>query len=194
MRQKVQEKYQALLYDEPRWAGIPKDDYKFMVSENGIPLEIIDLSGRSSHILGNLEYCNIRLNHPTISRYHAIIQYRSKADEKYKPGMSICDLCSSYGTFLNGYPVRPNTYVQITDGDIIRFGHTRRTFVLLIFKNDKKEELKKLEVDIDEEIDQTELPLDDPRSTLRRWFEKERLDLEYKIKFEGTKPFACTIE
>jgi len=52
--------------------------------------------------------------HPTISRFHAVLQYRSTfstSDENR--GFYLYDLDSTHGTFLNRLRIKPKTYVKV---------------------------------------------------------------------------------
>lgn len=246
----IREKCQPLPYKEPSWGGVPKDDYKLEVLKCGIILETINLSKKSNFVVGRLPICDIALAHPTISRYHAIIQYRKEGDDKNDPGMYIYDLESTHGTFWNGKRIMPNIYARIQDGHMIAFGCSQRKFILQAPTNDREEEseltvtelkekrrlqleeeekirikehlrmedeerLKKekqeaegidwgMGEDADEETDLTENPfaqsdneklfLDDPKKTLKGWFEREGYDLRYQVEDKGIGRFACTIE
>ncbi len=50
---------------------------------------------KSFLVMGRLPVCDIELEHPSVSRYHAVVQF-SLADEA-----KLFDLGSSHGTFLN---------------------------------------------------------------------------------------------
>ena len=59
---------------------------------------------------------NIIINHQSISKDHAIIEF-NKAYTAF-----ISDMHSSNGTFVNGTKISPNTKHKLTQNDIIRFG------------------------------------------------------------------------
>ncbi|XP_029679516.1 kanadaptin isoform X2 [Formica exsecta] len=231
-------------YLEPKWSGKPTEEYKLEVLKSGIILEKIDLTERSFYILGRLPSCNLSLAHPTISRYHAIIQYRTMEDENNSKGFYLYDLESTHGTFWNGHRIKPRTYVRLHDGHMIKLGCSQRKYILQA-PNDQEEESelsvtqlkeKRLEElrerksrqqeeeeaeerakqaaenegidwgmgeDADEETDLTENPyasmvdeelyLDDPKKTLRGWFEREGYDLQYQVEEKGIGQFLCWI-
>ena len=53
----------------------------------------IDLNGRSRTLFGRLDTCNVRLEHPTVSRYHAVLQYKpNKVDGDIEEGFYLYDL------------------------------------------------------------------------------------------------------
>ncbi|XP_070153099.1 kanadaptin isoform X2 [Polyergus mexicanus] len=231
-------------YLEPKWGGKPSEEYKLEVLKSGIILEKIDLTERSFYILGRLPSCNLSLAHPTISRYHAIIQYRTMEDENNSKGFYLYDLESTHGTFWNGHRIKPRTYVRLHDGHMIKLGCSQRKYILQApndqeeeselsvtqLKEKRLEELQERKIrqqeeeeaeerakqatenegidwgmgeDADEETDLTENPyasmadeelyLDDPKKTLRGWFEREGYDLQYQVEEKGIGQFLCWI-
>lgn len=52
--------------------------------------------------------------HPTISRYHAVLQYRStfSADDESR-GFYLFDLGSTHGTFLNKNRLKPESFTRV---------------------------------------------------------------------------------
>ncbi|XP_066580937.1 kanadaptin-like [Prorops nasuta] len=239
-----------LPYKEPSWSGIPEDEYQIEILKSGVILETIDLSKKSYYVIGRLPSCNIPLAHPTISRYHAILQYRSVPNENNKKGFYLYDLGSTHGTFWNGHRIRPNMYVKLHGGHMFKFGCSQRKFILQAPDDDQEEEselsvtelkeqrrseleererlekeykLQKEEEerlnkekeenegidwglgeDADEEGDLTENPfaiandeelfLDDPKKTLRGWFEREGYDLQYQTEERGFGQFLCWVD
>nr|KYP76470.1 Uncharacterized protein ZK632.2 [Cajanus cajan] len=74
-------------------------------------------------MFGRLDLCDFVLEHPTISRFHAVIQFKRRGDAY------LYDLGSTHGTFLNKNQVEKNTYVDLHVGDVIRFGRSSRLFI-----------------------------------------------------------------
>ncbi|XP_011870899.1 PREDICTED: kanadaptin [Vollenhovia emeryi] len=232
-------------YLEPKWGGKPISGYKLEILKSGMILEKIDLTERSFYVIGRLPSCNLSLAHPTISRHHAIIQYRATGDEKNSTGFYLYDLESTHGTFWNGHRIKSRTYVRLHGGHMIRFGCSHRKYILQAPLNDQEEEseltvtqlkekrleeLQEREIrqkeeeeakerarqaaedegidwgmgeDANEETDLTENPyasmvdeelyLDDPKKTLRGWFEREGYDLQYQVDEKGIGQFLCWI-
>lgn len=82
--------------------------------KGGISLRNIPLDARSFHSFGRLDSCHVVMAHPTISRYHAVLQFRSTfSSEDEKRGFYLYDLGSTHGTFLNKYRIVPKTYVKV---------------------------------------------------------------------------------
>ncbi|XP_015602841.1 kanadaptin [Cephus cinctus] len=244
------DKQLPLPYREPNWGGQPEQDYKLEVLKSGVILETHDLTKKSFHVFGRLPACDISLAHPTISRYHAVLQFRAVDDEKHPKGFYLYDLGSTHGTFWNGNRIRPNTYARVQGGHMIRFGCSQRKFILQAppedveeeselsltelkekrrldleerarMENERKVEEEEAErlrkeqeenegidwgmaEDADEETDLTENPyastnneelfLDDPKKTLRGWFEREGYDLQYQTEDKGIGQFLCWVE
>lgn len=244
--QKLKEKSVPLPYKEPTWSGIPVAKYCFEVLKEGRIIETTGLSNKPFYVIGRLSTCDIQMAHPTISRYHAIMQYRKDGDEQNSAGFYVFDLGSTHGTFLNKYRIKSNIHVRVRVGHILKFGNSTRMFILQGPDTDQeqeseltvtelqekrkmeKEERKKEEYmremeekrreereeeegidwgmgeDADEETDLSENPyavapneelyIDDPKKTLRGWFEREGYDLEYNVEEKGFGQFLCTVE
>ncbi|XP_034945991.1 kanadaptin [Chelonus insularis] len=235
-----------LNYKEPAWSGKPQNRYKIEVLKSGVILDTVDLTQKSFYVIGRLPMCDIPLAHPTISRFHAILQYRLEGDDKNGPGYYLYDLESTHGTFWNGCRIRPKTYVRLRGGHMVKFGCSQRKFIiqtpsdeveeeseysvselkemrrLELLKKEKEEKLRLEEEkmkkekeeaegidwgiseDADEESDLAENPyamtnneelfLDDPKKTLRGWFEREGYDLQYQTEEKGVGQFLCWVE
>ena len=102
----------------------------------------------SSQVFGRLPVCDVALDHPSISRYHAILQYRptdattTTADDEggernplpssgtNEAGFYVYDLNSTHGSFLNKSKLRPRVYYRVRVGQMVRFGGSSRLFVL----------------------------------------------------------------
>lgn len=241
-------------YVEPSWSCKPDDEYSFEILKNGQIIETVsNLEKRSHWSFGRLPIVNhIELAHPTISRFHAVLQYRGEvaADEektsKPGPGWYIYDLGSTHGTFVNKQRVPVKTYIRLRVGYMLKMGASTRTFILqgptydeevvkaesitemkeqkqkaieeILLKKEqaKSEEEEKIRAkeaegiswgmseDAEDEPDLSvnpfavsqyeELFLDDPKKTLRGFFEREGLELEYKTEDLPQQTFVCKVE
>lgn len=240
------QKHLPLPYKEPAWSGTPPEGYKVEILKSGVILDTIDLSKKSFHVIGRLPVCDIPLAHPTISRYHAILQYRAEGDDKNEPGFYLYDLESTHGSFWNSCRIRPKTFVKLKGGHMLRFGCSQRKFIVQTPPEDEEmeseysvtelkemrrqelmtrekeqqiqEEMERLKKekeeaegidwgmgeDADEDSDLTENPfamsnneelfLDDPKKTLRGWFEREGFDLQYQAEEKGIGQFLCWVD
>lgn len=72
-----------------------------------------NLRRRSFIVFGRIHCCDVVMAHPTISRYHAVLQYRGVPDGDEEKGFYLYDLDSSHGTFLNRARLKPNIYVRV---------------------------------------------------------------------------------
>lgn len=246
-------------YVEPKWSHSPDSNliYSFEVLKGGQIVENFkNLQSKAFWKIGKLPNNDIVMAHPTISRFHAVIQYRPKLhssdnsdDEddisysqqssqkpKIEKGWYIYDLNSTHGTFLNKMRVPPKTYVRLRVGYMLKFGSSTRNYILqgpgfdeeaaseLTITEMKELRLKKqqevqeklieeekqkeergiswgMTEDADEETDLThnpfastnneELFLQDPKKTLRGFFEREGLDLDYKMDELSNGTYTC---
>ena len=77
---------------------------------------------------------DIVLNHPSISKKHAVIDYDSEINNAF-----ITDLNSTYGTFLNESKISENTPMKLTHGDILTFGQSETKYTYLLSDEKKIE-------------------------------------------------------
>lgn len=244
-------------YKVPKWSKPPSADqiYRFEVLKSGqIIEEVKDLQQQAIWSFGRASENDVAMAHPTISRYHVVLQYKPKANveeeennSKSEPeqpeGWYIYDLGSTHGTFMNKQRVPPRTYIRIRVGHMLQLGISTRVYILQGPSDDeepesvlsvtelreqrkqqvaaaaaekirKAEELKERErnegvswgmgEDADEETDLAHNPyastnnedlfFDDPKKTLRGFFEREGLTLEYKCDELSQASFVCRVE
>ncbi|KAH8258273.1 hypothetical protein KR038_009070 [Drosophila bunnanda] len=255
----------ACPYKIPRWSAPPAADqiYSFEVLKSG---QIIDqvrqLQQQAVWTFGRLPENDVAAAHPTISRFHAVLQYKPKAPPKLDEeaeeedgeqeenpkneqpeGWYVYDLGSTHGTFLNKQRLPPKVFIRMRVGHMLKLGGSTRVYILqgpcedeepeselsvteLRQKRDKEladaaleRELKILAAeerernegvswgmgdDADEETDLTHNPyastnnedtfFDDPKKTLRGFFEREGLSLEYKCDELSSGSFVCRVE
>ncbi|RVE56842.1 hypothetical protein OJAV_G00210280 [Oryzias javanicus] len=138
-------KFPPIPYTEPQWGGSPSDSqYALEILKNGAIVDTVPLSHRSFFVVGRLPVCDVSLEHPSISRYHAVIQYRAQAGEEgcvgEERGFYIHDLGSTHGTVVNKNKVPPKTYIRLRVGHVLKFGGSTRLFVLQGPEFDEEEE------------------------------------------------------
>lgn len=124
-------------YTEPPWGGVVTDiPYALEILKNGTIVDEVPLTQRSYFVVGRLPVCDIPVEHPSISRYHAVIQYRGQAGEEEavgeESGFYIHDLGSTHGTFVNKNKVPPKTYIRLRVGHVLKFGGSTRLFILQV--------------------------------------------------------------
>lgn len=129
--------------------------------KSGMIIQKFDsLQEKSFWTFGRLPSNDIFLEHPTISRFHAVLQYRPSdenagdSDEEEKPetpvdsikkrdidkGYYLYDLSSTHGVFLNKMRIPPKTYIRLRVGHMIRFGNSSRSFLFQGPDEDQEEE------------------------------------------------------
>ena len=132
-----------LPYSEPLWSGLPQPGlYQLLVIKNGVEIDAIDLSGKTYSVCGRLPSCDIHLEHPSISRYHAVLQYRVESETTplnettafstvpREAGYYLYDLSSTHGTYLTKNKLQPRCYYRMRVGQSVKFGGSTRLFVL----------------------------------------------------------------
>ncbi|XP_059056627.1 kanadaptin [Achroia grisella] len=240
-------------YKEPKWSGLCPDgsDYALEVLKSGVIVEKNELTKKAYYVFGRLANCDIVMANPTISRHHAVLQYKAFAEEGEPPsGWYIYDLGSTHGTFLNKDRLKPNHYTRVRVGHQIKFGNSTRTYIMLgpdfdcegeseltVTEIKKRAETMKLErdrmlqaaieqrekdrleeerkreeqgvdwgmgEDAEDEPDLAENPyavtaneelyLEDPKKTLRGYFEREGHELNYDCQERGIGQFMCRVE
>lgn len=129
-------KFPPLPYTEPPWGSVPDVSYSFELLKNGAILDTVPLSQRSYFVVGRLPVCDVSLEHPSISRYHAVLQYRGRAgqDEEVgeERGFYVYDLGSTHGTFVNKSKIPPKTFIRFRVGHVLKFGGSTRLFILQV--------------------------------------------------------------
>ncbi|KAH9630883.1 hypothetical protein HF086_014624 [Spodoptera exigua] len=229
-------------YKEPKWSGICPDgtEYSLEVLKSGMIVDKMDLTKRAYYVFGRLNNCDVMMAHPTISRYHCVLQYKAFAEDGEPPcGWYLYDLGSTHGTFLNKDRVKVSHYTRVRVGHQIKFGNSTRTYILLgpdfdaegeselsvteikqranTMKEErdrmikdaieqrerdrKEEERRRDEMGIDWGMDNPyavtaneELYLEDPKKTLRGYFEREGHELNYNCDEKGVGQFVCRVE
>lgn len=91
---------------------------RLVASLNGEPLQEQALN-RGHVLIGRDLMCDICVNHPTVSRYHALVVNSPR-------GVKVVDLGSTNGTFINGRKFRQ---YALLDKDILSIGASEIQFV-----------------------------------------------------------------
>ncbi|XP_060735164.1 kanadaptin [Tachysurus vachellii] len=137
-------KFPPLPYTEPLWAGVPGVPYTFELLKNGAILDTVPLTQQSYFVVGRLPVCDVSLEHPSISRYHAVVQYRGKSGDTgvvgEELGFYVFDLGSTHGTFVNKNKIPPKTYIRLHVGHVLKFGGSTRLFILQGPESDEEAE------------------------------------------------------
>ena len=76
---------------------------------------------------------SVLLEHPSISRLHALLAYDSSQDSWH-----LQDLQSTHGTYLNKQKVL--NFTRVEEGDLIEFGFSTRQYVLSAFTEEAQQD------------------------------------------------------
>lgn len=137
-------------HQQPAWGGVPlseNDNYSLTVLKEGIVRSTFNLSGKAKVTFGRLpEACDVLIEHPSCSRFHAVLQYCVEEKDIRKVGYYIYDLGSTHGTYVNKERVKPKVYVRVRVGYQIKFGGSSRLYIMEGPNEDQEEELDMSEV------------------------------------------------
>ncbi|KAI9026893.1 hypothetical protein DFJ74DRAFT_704323 [Hyaloraphidium curvatum] len=132
----------TLEYSPPAWSAVPdgaigedgRPPAAFEVIRSGVAVGECPLASRGKPFLvvGRVPTCDVELEHPSVSRLHAVVQFGAG------DAVMLFDLGSAHGTFVNKIRAPPRTYVELHEGDQVRFGASTRVFVLLGRTRDRK--------------------------------------------------------
>ena len=95
-------------------------------------IDKVDLTTKSFHVFGRLPSCDVPMEHPSLSRYHAVIQYCAEPDARHEQGWYLYDLDSTHGTWINKYQVKARVYQRLKVGFMVKFGGSSRLHVLQV--------------------------------------------------------------
>ncbi|KAJ1985417.1 hypothetical protein H4R34_000071 [Dimargaris verticillata] len=115
-----------LPYTTPEWSEPPplSAHFTFEVVKQGVALAELELCRDEPFIvIGRLPHCDLALEHGSLSRYHAVLQFRGERCP------SLYDLGSTHGTFVNKQQLPPREYRRLYPGDQLTFGQSTRTFI-----------------------------------------------------------------
>jgi len=134
-------------YSEPPEAKVPKKRWRFYPFKGTEEFKPLYMHRQSAYLIGrDKNICDMPLLHPSISKQHAVLQYRSVPYTKPDGSQSrairpyIIDLNSPNGTFLNGVPVEPQRYIELKEKDVVKFAFSSRDYVLLHDKSKDEED------------------------------------------------------
>ena len=120
-------------YKEPSWGGITDKPYYFEVIKNGAVTDRVELTAKSYYVFGRLPSCDHSMDHPSLSRYHAVIQNCAKTNsEGHNLGWYLYDLDSTHGTWINKSRVTPRVYHRLRVGYVVKFGGSTRLYILQV--------------------------------------------------------------
>lgn len=110
-------------YTIPEWSGPPCHRFQLEVLKEGAIVDRLDVCEKGAYMFGRDVLCDFSLEHPSVSRFHAVIQYK-------RSGVAyLFDLGSTHGTLINKNKVDKRVYVDLNVGDVIRFGCSTRLYI-----------------------------------------------------------------
>lgn len=116
-------------YPVPADSCEPKGDWRVFVFQGDDVVATLYLHRQSHFIVGrDPELADITVEHESCSEEHAAIQYRQRRAGG-KTRLYLMDLESVNGTYLNKERIDAARYVEVKDGDLVKFGHSSRDFV-----------------------------------------------------------------
>ncbi|KAJ0041789.1 hypothetical protein Pint_18903 [Pistacia integerrima] len=110
-------------YKIPEWSGPPCHKFYVEVLKDGSIVDQFDVCEKGAYMFGRVDLCDFVLEHPTISRFHAVIQFK-RSGNAY-----LYDVGSTHGTSINKNQVQKRVYVDLHVGDVIRFGQSSRLYI-----------------------------------------------------------------
>lgn len=113
----------AVPYTIPSWSGAPSHRFYLEVLKDGCIIDQFDVYEKGAYMFGRVDLCDFVLEHPTISRFHAVLQFRSNGHAY------LYDLGSTHGSFINKNQVKKRVFVDLHVGDVIRFGFSSRLYI-----------------------------------------------------------------
>ena len=124
----------VLKWTEPLDAARPSKRWRLYVFKGDEVVDTYYIHRQSAYLVGRERLvADLLLGHPSISKQHAVIQYRSverkDGGKEVKP--YIMDLGSTNKTFLNGIEIEDSRYIELREKDTLKFGLSSREYVLL---------------------------------------------------------------
>ncbi|KAF8723741.1 hypothetical protein HU200_021713 [Digitaria exilis] len=110
-------------YVIPEWSAAPDHPFFLEVLKDGAIVDQLDVSKKGAYMFGRIDMCDFVLEHPTVSRFHAVLQFRN--DGK----VFLYDLGSTHGSFINKNQIKKKLYTEIHVGDVVRFGQSSRLYI-----------------------------------------------------------------
>merc|ERR1712176_966155 len=82
----------------------------------------------------NASMSDIKLDHPSISRRHALVGHGSSGN------LYVMDLGSSHGTFVNSQRLQKKKREVLRDGYVVKFGASTREYIVKLDLDQKETE------------------------------------------------------
>lgn len=134
----------ALKYSEPADSRKPplQPAWKLFIFKDAKVVDTVELSTRSCWLIGrDRAVADLPVDHPSCSKQHAVLQWRyvvktnEHGERKGRVKLYLMDLESANGTRLGDVDVDGGRYVEVLEGDLIRFGLSTREYVVMVEKD-----------------------------------------------------------
>jgi pSer/pThr/pTyr-binding forkhead associated (FHA) protein len=113
-------------YVVPEWSTAPTASFGLEVIKDGSVIETIPLNLECTLFGRNAQVVDVRVQHASTSREHAVIQFGKDNT------IFIADhMGSTHGTFVNKQRLKAKDLVKLQVGDMIRFGESTRLYHLV---------------------------------------------------------------
>uniref|UniRef100_A0A7N2KXK0 FHA domain-containing protein n=1 Tax=Quercus lobata TaxID=97700 RepID=A0A7N2KXK0_QUELO len=113
----------AVPYTIPPWSAAPCHRFYLEVLKDGSIIDQFQVNEKGAYMFGRVDLCDFVLDHPSVSRFHAVIQFKRNGDAY------LYDLGSTHGTSINKSQVKKGVYMDLRVGDVIRFGLSSRLYI-----------------------------------------------------------------
>jgi len=127
----------VLKWTEPDDARKPEKGWRLYVFKEGELKDTLHLHRQSAYLVGRHDVADLKVEHPSCSKQHAVIQFRRREEKEGGVGGRavvkpyLMDMESVNKTKLNGEEVPPARYVELRPQDMIQFGLSSREYVLM---------------------------------------------------------------
>jgi smad nuclear-interacting protein 1 len=128
----------VIKYNEPSEARKPKKRWRLYVFKGEEELPFYQIHRQSAYLFSReRKIADIPVEHPSCSKQHAVLQYRSVSYTKddgtggrvIRP--YVIDLGSTNGTYINNERIEAQRYYELKEKDVVKFGFSSREYVLL---------------------------------------------------------------
>ncbi|VDP79368.1 unnamed protein product [Echinostoma caproni] len=127
----------VIKYNEPEDARKPTEKWRLYAFKGNQTLPILHIHRQSGFLIGrDRKIADIPMDHPSISKQHAVLQYRFVRLVR----LYLIDLDSVNGTYLNNEKIEPRRYYELIEKDVIKFGFSTREYVVMTANLDEDDD------------------------------------------------------
>ncbi|KAI5079242.1 hypothetical protein GOP47_0004721 [Adiantum capillus-veneris] len=120
----MQSSFNNSIYSIPSWSAAPAFPFVLEVIKDGALVDTLEVSSKGAYMFGRSDQCDFMMEHPSISRFHAVLQFKRNGEG------FVYDLGSTHGTIINKKQIAGRTFVPIHVGDLFKLGLSSRLYVL----------------------------------------------------------------